>query len=152
MLVLSTKPLQKLTGTDRRADGQANLCVGRLRLQKCNKKSIFPSFRGAGGQIKFLIEKKHRGKILGRLACYTWVEGIWDFDQKQLFFENFWTTHMNISIISKWCWVWNNYLIKRAKMGYFALLYKQMCKDRTGMHAAPCDRVVLVEINRTEKN
>ena len=30
MLVLSTKPLQKLTGTD----GQANLCVGRLCLQK----------------------------------------------------------------------------------------------------------------------
>ena len=46
MLVLATKTLQKLTGTDRRAgrqtdrwagrqtDRQASLCVGRLRLQK----------------------------------------------------------------------------------------------------------------------
>ena len=43
----------------------------------------FPSFRGAGGQIKFLIKKNMwrnigiggvaLGKILGRLAFYTWV-------------------------------------------------------------------------------
>ena len=37
-------------------------------------------FRGSGGQIKLLIETKHveeywyqRGKILGRLAFYSWV-------------------------------------------------------------------------------
>ena len=34
MLVLSMKPLQELTGTGGQTDGQANLCVGRLRLQK----------------------------------------------------------------------------------------------------------------------
>ena len=34
MLVLSTKTLQKLTGTGGQADGQTNLCIGRLRLQK----------------------------------------------------------------------------------------------------------------------
>jgi len=34
MLVLSTKPLQKLTGTGRQTGGQANPCLGRLRLQK----------------------------------------------------------------------------------------------------------------------
>ena len=28
------KPLKKLTGTERQADRRANLCVGRLRLQK----------------------------------------------------------------------------------------------------------------------
>ena len=49
----------------------------------CNEKSIFPLFRGSGGQIKFLIEKNTwknigtvglvQGKILGRLAFHTWV-------------------------------------------------------------------------------
>ena len=45
MLVLPTKPLQKLTGTDGQADKrtgrqagrQTNLCVGRLRLQKTSR-------------------------------------------------------------------------------------------------------------------
>ena len=39
------------------------------------QKSIFPLFRGSGGQIKFLIEKNTWGKIFGRLAFYTQVEG-----------------------------------------------------------------------------
>ena len=53
-------------------------------LKNAIKKSIFPLFRGSGGQIKFLIKKKMGkhigtgglawGKILGRLAFYTWVE------------------------------------------------------------------------------
>ena len=43
---------------------------------------LVPLFRGSGGQVKFLIEKKHveeywyqRGKKLGRLAFYTWQPG-----------------------------------------------------------------------------
>ena len=54
-------------------------------LKNAIKKSIFPSIRGSGGQIKFLIKKKTGeeywyqqsgpGKILGQLAFYTWVCG-----------------------------------------------------------------------------
>ena len=51
-----------------------------------------------------------------------------------------------VFIISMWCWVWNKYLIKWSKKGNFAWPYNHLCKERTGMHAATCDRVVLVSL------
>ena len=57
--------------------------------------------------------------------------------QKNFFLENFWTTHMNIFNISKWCWVWRKYLIKWSKIGYFAWPYNHICAKKEPVCTRP---------------
>ena len=51
---------------------------------------------------------------------------------------------MNIFIISKWCCGWNKHLIKDRLLCMALQTY--MCEERISMHAATCDRVVLVKV------
>ena len=68
---------------------------------------------------------------------------------KQVFFGNTLLSSQRVQLLSrfffrfllsKWCWVWNNYLIKWSKIGYSALPYKHVQRKNryTGWHLWPC--------------